>query len=409
MAVTDQLLGLSGGVAVKAPVLCVSTTNITLSGTTQIFDGITPTTGERVLVWRQDSSGDNGIWTVQSSSWARAKDFDGSKDVVRGTAVYISTGSGFGGTFFFVNSTGDNKPGTNIINFAQSAVLATPTQVTVSTFMETFVGLSTGTTARDYLGAMKMPMTTRGDLVTSSGDTSTAIRLAIGAANTALHSDGNDLVWRFGLASNFIRDESTSLTLSATNSGAVISYLGITTASWALPTTPPAGTRYIIRKTQVAAVLTVTATAGLITHSSLFTSSQVTLTGAADYIGLVYETSDQSGVNAGWFSFAEKRTFTSSPTTFAVLSTDSFVHSLGVVPRIYSVTMQNVTASAGISTGTEILLANTVMAASTGVTIMANSSSIIVRTGGAIAILSSTGATTSITSTNWRLIARAQA
>ena len=122
--VTDRLQGLTTSVAVKTPCIVASTTSLTLSST-QVIDGVAVSTGERVLVWRQDSSTENGIYVVQSSAWTRALDFDGQRDVVRGTMVYVSTGTFGGDRLFIVTSTGINVPGSSTISFVRTGPLST--------------------------------------------------------------------------------------------------------------------------------------------------------------------------------------------------------------------------------------------------------------------------------------------
>src|SRR5690554_3718006 len=112
MTVTDRFSGVEASKAIKVPCVAASTGNLTLSGT-QTIDGVAVATGDRVLAWMQNSTAENGIYVCQSSSWARAKDFDGKRDVTRGTLVYVSSGgTAYGGRFFGVTSTGNNVPGT---------------------------------------------------------------------------------------------------------------------------------------------------------------------------------------------------------------------------------------------------------------------------------------------------------
>jgi len=60
------------GLSVKAPVLCATTTSITLSGE-QTIDGIT-TSASRVLVKNQATSSQNGIYVSSSGAWSRSSD-----------------------------------------------------------------------------------------------------------------------------------------------------------------------------------------------------------------------------------------------------------------------------------------------------------------------------------------------
>ncbi|KKL60044.1 hypothetical protein LCGC14_2209250 [marine sediment metagenome] len=122
MAQTDRATGYQGDLAVKAPVLVASTGNLTLSST-QTIDGIAVSDGDRVLVKDQTTVSENGIYLADTGDWGRDKDFDGAKDVVRGTVIHVSTGSANGDLWFSVTSTGNNIPGTDNITFAQTAGL----------------------------------------------------------------------------------------------------------------------------------------------------------------------------------------------------------------------------------------------------------------------------------------------
>lgn len=88
----DRLQGIETSVAVKAPVLVATTAAITLSGE-QTIDGVALVAGDRVLVKDQASAIDNGIWDVSTGTWSRADDFNGVRDAVRGTRVFVVAGS----------------------------------------------------------------------------------------------------------------------------------------------------------------------------------------------------------------------------------------------------------------------------------------------------------------------------
>lgn len=87
MIITDRIAGLNQGVALKAPCRTVTTAPIQLYGL-QTINGILLETGDRVLVKDQTDPRENGIWNANSTAWARAKDFDGPRDAVKGTLVY---------------------------------------------------------------------------------------------------------------------------------------------------------------------------------------------------------------------------------------------------------------------------------------------------------------------------------
>lgn len=107
---TDRINGLSTSVAVKAPVKAATTANITLSAE-QTIDGISCVDGNRVLVKNQTDTRENGIYYVSTGTWTRAEDFDGSRDVVTGTTVFIVSGTTNGSQYWYVSTSGDPDPG----------------------------------------------------------------------------------------------------------------------------------------------------------------------------------------------------------------------------------------------------------------------------------------------------------
>jgi hypothetical protein len=75
------------GLTIKASVAVKSTGNVILDGN-QTIDGYTTSPGDRVAVFNQTTSTQDGIWIASSGSWTRATDF--------------SVGSNANGIFFFV-------------------------------------------------------------------------------------------------------------------------------------------------------------------------------------------------------------------------------------------------------------------------------------------------------------------
>ena len=77
--------GFVAGLAIKAPVKTISLVNIaTLSGVGATIGGYLVSEGDRVLLAAQTDPIDNGIYTIESSAWQRAGDFDGNRDIVGG-------------------------------------------------------------------------------------------------------------------------------------------------------------------------------------------------------------------------------------------------------------------------------------------------------------------------------------
>ncbi len=90
--VTTIRRGINSSVAVKVPCKAATTANITLSGL-QTLDGISLVSGDRALVKDQTDGSENGIYAVDTSSWQREPDWDGTYDVRKGTYVYVANGT----------------------------------------------------------------------------------------------------------------------------------------------------------------------------------------------------------------------------------------------------------------------------------------------------------------------------
>ena len=115
--------GLQTGVAIKAPVKVATTANITLSGT-QTIDGVAVVAGDRVLARAQSSAAENGIYVVATTTWARAKDFDGPRDVVQGTRIPVAQGTTYAGQDFVVTNSGTITVGTTELTFKNQAIFS---------------------------------------------------------------------------------------------------------------------------------------------------------------------------------------------------------------------------------------------------------------------------------------------
>lgn len=111
----DRIQGVETSLAIKAPVKAATTANVTLSGA-QTIDGVSVTTGDRVLVKDQTDATENGIYKVSTGAWTRAVDFDGARDVAQGTEVLIANGTVHANTRYVV-STSDPVIGSTSIAF----------------------------------------------------------------------------------------------------------------------------------------------------------------------------------------------------------------------------------------------------------------------------------------------------
>lgn len=168
---TDRLYGVQTGLAIKAPVQAVSSAALTLSGE-QTVNGVAVTAGDRVLVKDQADATANGIYTVSTSAWLRAADFDGNRDVVDGTLVTVNRTSG-ANIFYQVSATNPVVIGTTDIAFIEINDPNISYDITAS---EISAGLTTDDITGSYPPGNVFRYGAVGDGVT---DDSTAIQNAI--------------------------------------------------------------------------------------------------------------------------------------------------------------------------------------------------------------------------------------
>lgn len=112
----DRFNGVIATLAIKAPCVAVATTNIVLNGM-QNIDGFGVVPGDRVLVIAQTDPIDNGIYRVQEGSdWCRTPDFDGNRDITRGTTINVNRSVGTS-AIYEVITIPDPVIGEDAINF----------------------------------------------------------------------------------------------------------------------------------------------------------------------------------------------------------------------------------------------------------------------------------------------------
>ena len=145
----------ASGLDVKQSVRVASTADVTLSGPGATIDGVTMSSGDRVLLKNQSAAAENGIylWTGAASAMTRATDMDGAAEFV--------------GAFFFV------EEGT--VNSDQGFVCSTDGTIVVDTTSIAFTQF-TGT----------------GQLTAGAGLSKSGNAMSVNVDDTYVKIDGND-------------------------------------------------------------------------------------------------------------------------------------------------------------------------------------------------------------------------
>jgi len=101
--------------------------NLNLAATVTVIDGVTLVDGDRVLLVKQNSAAENGIytWSSTTSKLTRATDADSSGDVSAGMRIYVEEGTVNAKSIWIVISTGQLTVGSSAIVFAKDGVVNT--------------------------------------------------------------------------------------------------------------------------------------------------------------------------------------------------------------------------------------------------------------------------------------------
>ena len=145
------------GISWKEPVLCATTTNITLSGT-QTIDNVAVVAGDRVLVKDQSTAANNGIYVVSAGSWTRAVGADDYAEY-EGAVVFVISGSGNAGTTWYCSAQPGGTLGVTALSWFALSVSLTYTAGTGLTLTGTqFSITNTGVSAATYGSATTVPV-----------------------------------------------------------------------------------------------------------------------------------------------------------------------------------------------------------------------------------------------------------
>lgn len=95
---------------------CATLATIALTDT-QTIDGVSLSSGDRVLVKNQTDQKENGVYVVAAGPWTRATDFDENSDFTAGVFVYVSEGIVNKKKLYHLTTTGQITIGATAIVF----------------------------------------------------------------------------------------------------------------------------------------------------------------------------------------------------------------------------------------------------------------------------------------------------
>jgi hypothetical protein len=184
LATKQYVDSVAQGLSTKAPVLCATTTNITLSGE-QTIDGVT-TSASRVLVKNQSTASQNGIYLSGSGAWTRTTDANTWNQLVS-AYVFVETGSTQADTGWVCTSDPGGTLEVTAVTWVQFSGAGTYSAGTGLTLAGTqFSITNTAATAGSYGSATQVGTFT----VNAQGQITGATSTAIAIANTAVSGLG---------------------------------------------------------------------------------------------------------------------------------------------------------------------------------------------------------------------------
>ncbi len=123
-AATKQYVdSIASGLDPKASCRVATTGNISLSGL-QNIDGVTVDTNDRILVWKQNTGTQNGIYAASSGAWTRTADAT-TNTLTSGTMTFVEEGTANGDVAYVLTTNGPIVVGTSSLTFVPFAPLTT--------------------------------------------------------------------------------------------------------------------------------------------------------------------------------------------------------------------------------------------------------------------------------------------
>ena len=105
----------AAGIVSKPAVTVVSTANVSSLSGLPTVDGVTLTTGQRILLTAQTTASQNGPYIVGSGAWTRPTDDGATGELTTGALWLVSQGTQYARTQWILATTGAITPGTTSV------------------------------------------------------------------------------------------------------------------------------------------------------------------------------------------------------------------------------------------------------------------------------------------------------
>lgn len=416
-AQNDRIYGLTGNIAVKAACKVATTANITLSGL-QTIDGVALSAGipglvapDRVFVKNQTDTTTNGIYDCNSGAWTRSPDFDGNRDVIKGTIVYVTDGATLTNLYFYKCTSTDSPIiiGTSALTFTAVAgsgigTLAAQNSNNVTITGGTISGINLASISGTTISGATISSSTTGDLKFTGNilDTNSNELLKF----TTVASAVNEVT-----ISNAATGTSPTISVTGNNTDIALMFQMKGAGGYTLngTSTSPAYLRIYEQTTNGTNFVALRAPATLAADISFIlpTALPVSVT--------QFLQSDTSG-NMSFATPVFSKSFTSTDQSITFGTALPLAHSLSAVPKIVNIYLVNQTTEGGYSPGDIIQIvpyadSSSSVSVNAGLALYSDSTNITYRfsSNGYVYVHKTTGSDFGITAANWKVRAVAYA
>ena len=293
LATKQYVDSVAQGLNTKAPVLCATTTNITLSGE-QTIDGVT-TSASRVLVKNQSTASQNGIYLSGSGAWTRTTDANTWNQLIS-AYVFVETGSTQADTGWVCTVDPGGTLGVTAVTWVQFSGAGTYTAGTGLTLAGTVFSITnTAVTTGTYGNASRTITQTVNQQGQLTNIFDQPISITVSQLNNTGTGVGTALTTNVGTIGSFVVNggalgtpsSGTVTNLTGTASININGTVGATTPTTGAFTTISASgviTSTVSTGTAPFTVASTTAVANLTATNAVNTGTTLTSTGTTNYL-----------------------------------------------------------------------------------------------------------------------------